>query len=119
MEGVQLAEVSPGRGMDRHVLPVGAPVVLDESGFLDAAMATAWWVVPDDRPVPVTELCGQAGSFVPLAADGTGKTTVLRSLRGREPGAVEVNLHALGKAEIRGKQKGTVDKVRRGLTALR
>jgi hypothetical protein len=84
--------------MDRHVLPIGGPVMLDESGFLDAAMATAWWVAPEDRPLPVTELCGQAGSFVLLAADGTGKTTVLRSLRGREPGSVEVNLSALGKS---------------------
>jgi hypothetical protein len=53
--------------------------------------------------VSVTELCGQAGSFVLLAADGTGKTTVLRSPRAREPGATEVNLSTLGKAEIRGK----------------
>jgi hypothetical protein len=32
------------------VLPVGAAVMLDEPGFLDAAMATAWWVAPEDRP---------------------------------------------------------------------
>ena len=90
------------------MLPVGARVMLDEHGFLDAAMAGAWWVAPGDRPVPVTELCGQSGSFVLLAADGTGKTTVLRSLRAREPGAVEVNLSTLGRAEIRGKLEAAV-----------
>ena len=58
---VQLAGVSPGKGMDRHVLPLGAAVMLDESGFLDVAMADAWWVAPEDRPVPVTELCGRPG----------------------------------------------------------
>jgi hypothetical protein len=94
--------------MDRHVLPVGAAVMLDEPGFLDVAMATAWWVAPEERPVPVTELCGQEESFVLLAADGTGKTTVLRSLRVREPGAVEVNLSTLGKAEMRGKLEAAV-----------
>jgi len=94
--------------MDRHVLPVGAAIMLDEPGFLDAAMATAWWVAPEEHPVPVTELCGQEESFVLLAADGTGKTTVLRSLRAREPGAVEVNLSTLGKAEIRGKLEAAV-----------
>lgn len=77
--------------------------MLDESGFLDAAMATAWWVAPEDRPLPVTELCGQAGSFVLLAADGTGKTVVLCGLRAREPGSVEVSLSALGKTEMRQK----------------
>jgi hypothetical protein len=46
-------------------------------------------------------LCGLPGSFVPLAADGTGKISVLRSLRRRGPGSVEVNLSALGKAEMR------------------
>jgi len=87
--------------MDRHVLPVGRPVVLDEWGFLDLATATAWWVPPDDRPRPVTELYGQAASFVLLGADGTGKTVVLTGLRAREPEAVEVNLSVLGKAEMR------------------
>jgi hypothetical protein len=106
--GVQLAGVSPGKGMDRYVLPVGAAVMLDEPGFLDVAMATACWVAPEDRPVPATELCGREESFVLLAADGTGKTTVLRSLRAREPGAVEVNLSTLGKAEIRGKLEAAV-----------
>ena len=83
----QLAGVSPGKGLDRYVLPLGAPVMLDDPGFLDVAMADAWWVAPEDRPVPVTELCGQAGSFVLLAADGTGKTTVLRAcgVVSREP----------------------------------
>jgi hypothetical protein len=85
------------------VLPVGTPVVLDDSGFLDVAMAGAWWVAPEDRPVPVTELCGPAGSFVLLAADGTGKSTVLGGLRGCEAGAVEVNLPALGKEQVLGK----------------
>ena len=79
---VQLAGACSGKGLDRHVLSVGTPVVLDDSGFLDVAMAGAWWVAPEDRPVPVTELCGLAGSFVLLAADGTGKSTVLESLRG-------------------------------------
>ena len=73
--------VCPGKGLDRYVLPPGTPVVLDDSGFLDVAMADAWWVAPEDRPVPVTELCGLARSFVLLAADGTGKSTVLESLR--------------------------------------
>lgn len=41
VKGVQLAADSPGRGMGRYVLPIGGRVVLDESGFLDVAMATA------------------------------------------------------------------------------
>jgi hypothetical protein len=57
--------------MDRYVLPVGTPVVLDDSGFLDVTMGGAWWVAPEDRPVPVTELCGMAGSFV-LLGDPAG-----------------------------------------------
>jgi hypothetical protein len=38
---VQLAGVCPGKGLDRHVLPLGTPVALNDSGFLDVAMADA------------------------------------------------------------------------------
>jgi hypothetical protein len=100
--GVQLAG-SPSRTVDRYVLPVDAQVVLDEAGFLDAAMATAWWVPAGDRLQATTELCRQTGSFVLLAAEGTGKTFVLDSLREREPEAVRVNLATLDRSGTRGR----------------
>jgi hypothetical protein len=87
--------------VDRHVLPVDAPVMLDEAGFLDAAAAGGWWVAPGNRLQPASELRGQAGSFILLAADGTGKTFLLDRLREREPGAVRVNLATLDRAGIR------------------
>lgn len=102
---VQLAG-SPGRTIDRYVLPVDAPVVLDEAGFLDAAMATAWWVPAEDRLQPAAQLCGQAGSFVLLAADGTGKSFVLDSLREREARAVRLNLATLDRAVTRERLEG-------------
>jgi hypothetical protein len=75
--------------------------VLDGAGFLDVQMAAAWWADPDDRPQPVKELAGQAESFVLLAADGAGKSTVLRGLRALEPGAIEVDLRVLDRAGMR------------------
>jgi hypothetical protein len=61
-------------------------------------MADAWWAGPADRPRPIVDLSGQAGSFVLLAADGAGKSTVLRGLRDREHGAIAVDLRVLDKA---------------------
>jgi hypothetical protein len=71
------------RGVERHVLPVDRLTPLDASGFLDVSMADAWWAGPADRPRPITDLSGQAGSFMLLAADGAGKSTMLRGLRDR------------------------------------
>jgi hypothetical protein len=87
--------------MDRHVLPVDRPAVLDESGFLDVSLPGTRWLGPADRPRPVADLAGQPGNFVLLAPGGAGKSTVLHGLRGREPGAVNVDLVVLDKAEIR------------------
>ncbi len=84
-----------GREVARYVLPVDKLAVLDASGFLDVSMADAWWFGSDDRPQPATDLAGKPGSFVLLAADGAGKSTVLRGLRDREPGAIEVDLRVL------------------------
>ena len=53
---------------------------------------------PADRPRPIADLLGQAGSFVLLAADGVGKSTVLQGLRDRERGAIAVDLRVLDKA---------------------
>jgi hypothetical protein len=89
------------RGMDRHVLLAEKAAVLDQRGFLDVRMVTSGWVGPDERPQPVTELAGSAASFVLLAADGVGKSTVLQGLREREPGAVEVRLATLDKRGMR------------------
>src|SRR5579859_516080 len=86
------------RGVERYVLPVERLTPLDASGFLDVSMADAWWAGPDDRPRPITDLSGQAGSFVLLAADGAGKSTVLHGLRDRERGAIAVDLRVLDKA---------------------
>jgi hypothetical protein len=47
------------------------------------------------------ELAGQEGSFVLLAADGAGKSTVMRHLRLAEPASTEVTLPGLDKAGIR------------------
>lgn len=93
--GGTLAADGADRQSDRHVLPVDRPTVLDQSGFLDASMAGAWWLGPADRPRPAADLAGQPGSFVLLAAGGAGKSTVLRGLRCREAGAVEVDLVVL------------------------
>jgi hypothetical protein len=60
-------------------------------------MAGAWWSSPGDRPRLVAALAGRSASFVLLAADGAGKSTVLRGLRAREPGAVEIDLRVLDK----------------------
>ena len=81
--------------MARYVLPVDKPAVVDASGFLDVSMADAWWSGVDDRPQPASELAGTPWSFVLLAADGAGKSTVLDGLRNRETGATEVDLRVL------------------------
>jgi hypothetical protein len=54
------------------------------------------------------ELAGQEGSFVLLAADGAGKSTVMRHLRLAEPASTEVNLPGLEKTEIRHKLQQAV-----------
>lgn len=90
-----------GSGLDRHVLPVDETAVLDREGFLDAQGAGKWPTGANDRPQPVTELAGQPGSFVLVAADGAGKSRVLESLRATEPGSLVVNLLALDAAGIR------------------
>lgn len=63
-------------------------------------MAGAWWVGPADRPRRAADLAGQPGSFVLLASGGAGKSTVLRGLRRREAGAVEVDLVVLGRTDM-------------------
>ena len=87
--------------VDRYVLEVDRATVLDEWGFMDEGMAARWPSGSPDRPQPVVELAGQEGSFVLLAADGAGKSTVLRHLRLAEPASTEVSLPGLEKAEIR------------------
>lgn len=86
------------RGLERYVLPVDRLTPLDASGFLDVSMADAWWAGPADRPRPIADLSGQAGSFVLLAADGAGKSTVFQGLRDREHSAIAVDLRVLDKA---------------------
>jgi hypothetical protein len=82
-------------------MPVDQPVVLDRAGFLQVPTEEAWWIPPETRPRPITDLAGCTSSFVVLAAGGAGKTRMLRRLRGREPGAVEVKLSVLDKSGMR------------------
>jgi hypothetical protein len=82
-------------------LPVDEMAVLDGEGFLDAQSVYRWPTGATDRPQSVTELAGQPGSFVLLAADGAGKTRVLESLRAMEAAPTVVNLLALDAAGIR------------------
>lgn len=94
-------------GLDRHVLPIRAPQagdgargrtggyvdeVLDSDGFLEPAPSSSWWAPRPVTPRPVSDLIGSPTSFVLLAPGGVGKSTVLRELRRREPGAVDVDL---------------------------
>ena len=89
---------SAAGGRSRYVLPVDRPVLLDRAGFLEVPAAEAWWTSPEDRPWSAMDLAGCPSSFVVLAAGGAGKTRMLRGLRDREPGAVEVKLSILSKS---------------------
>ena len=90
-----------GPGLDRYVLPVDKTTALDGEGFLDPQRVCEWPTGATDRPQPVSELAGQPGGCVLLAADGVGKSRVLESLRAMEPSSLVVNLLKLEASGIR------------------
>ncbi len=96
------------RDVDRYVLPVGEATPLDADGFLTLPSGD-WWTDSAAQPRAVTDLVGDGGSVVLLAAGGAGKTTVFGWLRSREAGSREVNLLGLDRRAIRESLSEAID----------